>query len=96
MKNCVDCVNMRVRIPVIDGAKKRQVVRYNAGIARCIKGMITSGDGKEKQFRMYGNHKTPRDWDNAKHCKDYYTDDKIVSSELADVIVKAYRSVYGK
>lgn len=97
MKNCADCVNMRVRIPVVDGAKKKLVINYKGGIARCVKGVITDNAGNEKQFRTYGGYRQiPKDWDEAKRCGEYNESEHSVSSELVDTIVRAYRIVHGK
>ncbi len=96
MKNCADCVSMRVRIPIVDGSRKRGMIVYRNGIARCVKGVLVYNNGKEMNFRTYGNRHRPKYWDEAEHCDEYNTGDEIVSHELADAVVSAYRIVHGK
>lgn len=96
MKNCADCVNMRVRIPIVDGLRKKGIIDYRRGVSRCMKGVIIDKAGNEKQFRMYDHRQRPKAWDEAKRCGEYNESEKSVSSELVDTIVKAYRIVHGK
>lgn len=96
MKNCVDCVNMRVRIPIVDGSRKKGVIDYHRGVSRCMKGVIIDNAGKEKQFRLYDHRQRPKDWLEAERCGEYNESEKSVSNDLVDAIVKAYRIVYGK
>lgn len=96
MKNCADCVNMQVRIPIVDGSRKKGVIDYRRGIAKCVKGLIIDNDGNEKQFRMYAHRHTAKAWDEANMCAEYNESEKSVSNDLVDAIVKAYRIVHGK
>lgn len=87
MKNCSGCQHMRMKIPIIDGERKKGRLDYKGGIARCAKNHLKDESGSLRSFRLYRHSGSPKTWVEAIFCEDYA--EANVAQELANLIIKA-------